>query len=88
MARLYNVSNSSVLLSGTMEYAGTTATPISSRSWINGRFRITGSTGQLVELQHLGQTTCSNSGFGTGVGLADSTLQNTYSFIELHRISS
>ncbi len=82
MARLYNVSDSSVLLSGTMEYAGA----FSSRSFIHGRFFIDGSTGKLVSIQHLCANTVSGSGFGSGAGLNDASLKNIYTIAEFSRI--
>lgn len=82
MARLYNVSDSSVLLSGTMEYAGS----FSSRSFVQGRFLISGTTGKLVSIQHLGANTVSGSGFSSGAGLNDSSLKNIYTIAEFSRI--
>jgi len=88
MARLRNISNTTTLLSGTMEYAGTSGIPVSNRSLIKGRFMITGITGQLLEIQHLCQNTCLNSGFGTGSNLPESSLKNIYTIAEFQRISS
>lgn len=82
MTRLYNLSDSSVLLSGTIEYAGN----FSSRSFIKGRFVIPGTTGKLVAIQHLCASTVTGSGMGSGAGLNDSSLKNIYTIAEFSRI--
>lgn len=82
MSRLYNNSDSSVLLSGTMEYAGN----FSSRSNIIGRFSIAGGTGKLISIQHLCQSTVIGSGFGSGSSLNDSDLNNIYTIAEFSKI--
>lgn len=82
LSRLYNISNATTELSGTMEYAG----EFSSRSIIKGRFTISGGTGNLLRIEHLCQNTVVGSGFGTGYSLADSSLKNIYTIAEFHKI--
>ena len=84
VGRLYNVSNSTTLLSGTVERSE--AFYISTRSLINGQFRITGTTGQLLELQHYAEKDGSIAGFGVAMHTG-ANIGNIYSEIELWRIS-
>jgi outer membrane murein-binding lipoprotein Lpp len=87
IARLFNVSNSSGVLTGSAEFSSSAAEYSQTRSRIVGQFRVTGSTGQLFEIQHI----CS-VGYGTyGFGAAGSVgvdVSNIYSMAEFTRIST
>jgi len=59
--RLYDITNTAVLVTGTSERIDA-AIASSSRSFIEGRFTIAGST--VIELQHQCQSTFATNGFG------------------------
>lgn len=87
IARLFNVSNSSGVLTGSAEYSNSATEYAQTRSRIIGQFIVTGSTGQLFEIQHI----CS-VGYGTyGLGAAGSVgvnVPNIYTVAEFTRISA
>lgn len=63
MARLYNISDGSMILEGTSETAGD---GIQSRSFVSGRFTL--SATKTIELQHYCDSTQVSNGFGVGNG--------------------
>lgn len=67
-ARLYNITDSSIVDVGTSERAGREASTMTT-SKISGRFTIT--SAKTFELQHRCQTTNSSNGMGEGVSWAD-----------------
>lgn len=62
-ARLYNVTGSALLLSGTLEFSSSSAYA-TTRSIISGQFTV--AAGQALEVQHRGESTRSNTGFSSG----------------------
>jgi hypothetical protein len=61
-AKLYNITDAADVILGTSEYNGTTA---QTRSWIIGRFTISGT--KVFEIQHQCQSTRATDGLGTAV---------------------
>ena len=66
VARLYNVSDSSVLLNGSTEVV-VTDSPTQTISFVDGLFTLSEET--TIELQHSCAATCGTSGFGDGHNL-------------------
>lgn len=82
-ARLYNVTDSAVLLFGTSEYAaivGIASTGAMSSSLIVGRFTLDDT--KVLEVQHMCEVTASLQGFGVETGFGDSEI---YTVVELFR---
>ena len=79
-ARLYNTTDSAVLLSGTSERSGTSSDN-THKSFIRGRFTIAGT--KVITLQHRCSVTRTTTGFGYGVGFA---AHEVFSTIEIVKV--
>ncbi len=82
ISRLRNISNSTTLLTGTAEYS---SVGVQSRSRILGQFTITGTTGQLLEVQHICGASSATFGLGAAGSVADN-VPNIYTTAEFTRI--
>jgi hypothetical protein len=79
-SRLYNVSDASVIISGTSAYSGGTNT--TTNSLIKGQFTI--SEAKTLEIQHRCETTRAPDGFGHPFEVGENEV---YTVVELWRIS-
>ena len=66
-AKLYNISDSADVAFGSSEYCPATTSETTTRSYIVGRFTITGT--KVFEIQHKGTTTSLTYGFGVEASL-------------------
>jgi hypothetical protein len=81
-ARLYDVSNTAVLVTGTSAH-GSAPPFVQTDSLIVGRFTIAGST--VIELQHQCESTSATIGLGVPSGAAFTVAEEIYSIVELVR---
>jgi len=80
-ARLYNITNGTVLIVGTSEYAANSDSTVSS-SKVVGRFTLSGT--KVLELQHRCAATQATTGFGGANGFG---LNEVYSVLEIWKES-
>ncbi|NIW97186.1 MAG: hypothetical protein GWN13_02865 [Phycisphaerae bacterium] len=84
MVRLYNTTDSSLVISGTSEFTNT-SNQISNRSFVSGRFLITAE--KAFEIQHQCQTTRATSGFGVDSNTAFTVDHETYTDVKIWQIA-
>jgi len=87
MVRLQNISDGTLLLSGTSELARsrTAGNTEQSRSMLSGRFTLSGPT--AIELQHQCQATKNGNGLGTPAGRIFQVSHETYADIRIWKLS-
>jgi len=77
--RLYDVTNATVLASGTSAYAA--SGPISNRSFMSEPFTLIGTT--TLRLEHRCETTAATVGFGIATGMAFAVSEELYSIVKI-----
>jgi hypothetical protein len=83
-ARLYDITNSAVLLDGTGEFTQGGAS-VSTRSWVIGRIVLSGST--VIELQHYSAGTQGTNGFGVSANSGGiSVAHEVYSRLAFYKV--
>jgi hypothetical protein len=78
-ARLYDITNSAVLLLGSTDY--TLSSGAVTRSHIVGRIVLSGTT--VLEVQHQGQVTCATFGMGLAAGFGDTEIYGIAKFYKV-----
>jgi hypothetical protein len=78
-ARLYDITNSAVLLLGSTDY--TLSSGAVTRSHIVGRIVLSGTT--VLEVQHQGQVTCATFGMGLAAGFGDTEIYGIARFYKV-----
>jgi len=86
MARLFDSTSASVLLSGTSAYTLSTVNGVS-RSFLSGRFSSGGGPIDLF-LEHRCEVTRANDGFGFATGDAFTVAHETYSDVKIWQLSA
>ncbi len=82
--KLRDTTNSIDLIMGTSEYSDSGATAPGTRSFVRGRFTLTGTA--VLELQHYSQLTQADTGFGIQTSIVDGSIE-VYADIRIRRIT-